>query len=258
MVDYKALSKELYDFIQGKGCHPIMIRLAWHDAGTYDKESHTGGPRGTIRHFPESSYSANAGLQIARDFLEPFKQKYPEITYADLYSLAGVVALIATGGPRVPYRPGRKDDPAEKCSPNGRLPDGDKDQNHLRHIFYRMGFNDQDIVALSGAHTLGRCHPDRSGFNGPWTEHPLSWDNEYFKLLINDHWTLDGNQYKNDKGNLMMLPTDMALINDPAMKVFVEKYANSLEEFNRDFVQAFQKLIELGWESKLQDPVELI
>ena len=33
----------------------------------------------------------------------------------------------------------------------------------------RMGFNDQEIVALSGAHTLGRCHADRSGFVGPWT-----------------------------------------------------------------------------------------
>ena len=34
---------------------------------------------------------------------------------------------------------------------------------------FRMGFNDQEIVALSGAHTLGRCHADRSGFVGPWT-----------------------------------------------------------------------------------------
>lgn len=33
----------------------------------------------------------------------------------------------------------------------------------------RMGFNDQEIVALCGAHTLGRCHDDRSGFVGPWT-----------------------------------------------------------------------------------------
>lgn len=31
-----------------------------------------------------------------------------------------------------------------------------------------MGFNDNEIVALSGAHALGRCHVDRSGFDGPW------------------------------------------------------------------------------------------
>ena len=40
---------------------------------------------------------------------------------------------------------------------------------HLREIFYRMGFSDDEIVALAGAHTLGRCHTDRSGWDGPWT-----------------------------------------------------------------------------------------
>ena len=40
---------------------------------------------------------------------------------------------------------------------------------HIRDVFYRMGFNDREIVALVGAHTLGECHADRSGFVGPWT-----------------------------------------------------------------------------------------
>ena len=34
---------------------------------------------------------------------------------------------------------------------------------HLRWVFYRQGFNDQEIVALSGAHTIGRAHKNRSG-----------------------------------------------------------------------------------------------
>jgi len=32
-----------------------------------------------------------------------------------------------------------------------------------------MGFDNKEIVALSGGHTLGRAHPDRSGFDGAWT-----------------------------------------------------------------------------------------
>ena len=40
---------------------------------------------------------------------------------------------------------------------------------HLRHVFYRQGFNDQEIVALSGAHTIGRAFPNRSGFGVPCT-----------------------------------------------------------------------------------------
>jgi cytochrome c peroxidase len=35
---------------------------------------------------------------------------------------------------------------------------------HLRDIFYRMGFDDREIVALSGAHAIGRCHEDASGY----------------------------------------------------------------------------------------------
>ena len=38
-----------------------------------------------------------------------------------------------------------------------------------------MGFNDQEIVALSGAHAVGRCHTDRSGFDGPWSFSPVTF-----------------------------------------------------------------------------------
>lgn len=54
---------------------------------------------------------------------------------------------------------------------------------HLRDIFYRMGFNDQEIVALSGAHALGRCHATASGYVGPWTPTPETFNNLYFVLL---------------------------------------------------------------------------
>ena len=67
-------------------------------------------------------------------------------------------------------------------TPDGRLPDAKQGHDHLRDIFYRMGFVDREIVALSGAHALGRAHPDRSGFDGPWTKEPLVFDNTYFTV----------------------------------------------------------------------------
>ena len=46
---------------------------------------------------------------------------------------------------------------------NAPFPTGDGPAGHLRAVFYRMGLNDQEIVALSGAHTLGRAFKNRSG-----------------------------------------------------------------------------------------------
>ena len=39
-------------------------------------------------------------------------------------------------------------------------------------------------MALSGAHALGRCHPDASGYSGPWNPTPYLLNNNYFKLLV--------------------------------------------------------------------------
>lgn len=173
------------------------------------------------------------------------------VTYSDLWTLAGVVAVQEMGGPLIPWRPGRSDREQEHCAPDGRLPDGDKEQDHLRFIFYRMGFNDQEIVALSGAHALGRCHTDRSGFEGPWTHSPISFTNQYYDLLLNEKWNFkkwNGPKQYIDKstGGLMMLTTDMALIKDKAFRPWVEKYAKDEEAFFKDFSGVFAKLLELG------------
>lgn len=55
------------------------------------------------------SAPCSAGLEHARRFLEPIKEKHPWITYADLWTLAGVVAVKEMGGPDVKWKPGRTD-----------------------------------------------------------------------------------------------------------------------------------------------------
>ncbi|KAE8213169.1 hypothetical protein CF327_g3261 [Tilletia walkeri] len=253
---YNAIAEKLesdpeYDGGQGH-FGPVLVRLAWHASGTYDKNTNSGGSNGaTMRFAPESDHGANAGLLVARNYMDDIHKKFPWITYSDLWTLGGVVAVQEMGGPIVPWRPGRQDGMVENCTPDGRLPDGDKGPDHIRHIFYRMGFNDQEIVALSGAHALGRCHTDRSGFDGPWTFSPTTFSNAYFQLLFDSKWQLrkwEGPIQYQDKetSSLMMLTTDMALVQDKKFRKYAELYAKSEDKFFQDFSAAFNKLLELG------------
>lgn len=231
---------------------PVLLRLGWHASGTYDKATNTGGSNGaTMRFPPEGDHGANAGLKAARDFLEPVKQKFPWISYSDLWTLGAVCAIQEMQGPVVPWRPGREDKDVSFCTPDGRLPDGSKGQDHLRNIFHRMGFDDREIVALSGAHALGRCHTDRSGFDGPWTFSPTMVTNDYYKLLLEEKWNWrkwDGPKQFQDVSTktLMMLPTDMALIKDKSFRPHVERYAKDNEQFFKEFSDVLTKLFELG------------
>lgn len=209
-----------------------------------------------MRYESEGGDPANAGLQHARVFLEPVKAAHPWITYADLWTLAGVVAIQEMGGPSIPWQGGRTDYVDDsKLPPRGRLPDGAKGADHLRWVFYRMGFDDREIVALSGAHNLGRCHSDRSGFEGAWVNNPTRFSNQYFRLLLSLQWkkkTLKNgmqqfvNYDEDTETELMMLPTDIALTQDKSFRKWVELYARDKDVFFEDFTKVFAKLVELG------------
>lgn len=259
-VDYEKVKTEIAEILEDLDWDdgswgPILIRLAWHASGTYSAKEGNGGSNGaTMRFSPESDDGANAGLHYARDKLEIIKKKYPEISYADLWILASYVAIKEMGGPDIKFRGGRTDaDSSAKCPPIGRLPDAEKGAQHIRDVYYRMGFNDEEIVALvGGGHAIGRCHTDRSGFDGPWTRAPTTISNEFYKVLFDEEWVekkWDGpKQYVDKKtGQLMMLPTDLALKSDPEFRKYCEIYYKNEEKFKTDFGKAFKKLTELGF-----------
>ena len=239
----KVIEADLKKRNDGTSLIGTFVRLSWHCSGTYSQLDGTGGSNGgRIRYQPEKSWGANAGLDIAMTALEPIKVLHPRISYADLYTLSGVVAVEMAGGPNIPYKLGRIDFKDGSESPeDGRLPDADKGSMkktaaHMRDIFGRMGFTDREMVCLIGAHTLGRCHIDRSGYWGPWNKAENKFNNALFKFLLDMKWTKkkthEGKwwkgplQYENPSGELMMLPSCMAMIKDEKMRGYVEMYAD--------------------------------
>ncbi|CAB9525067.1 c peroxidase, mitochondrial [Seminavis robusta] len=263
-VDYKAVASDIMDLVKANpDWGPTFVRLAWHSSGTYDKVSKTGGSGGgTIRFKDELAHGGNAGLAVtAVEWLEPIHAKYADagLSYADLYTLAGVASIKQMGGPAIGWSSGRTDQPEEFITPDGRLPNADSgppladksDADHLRTIFYRMGFNDQEIVALSGAHALGRCHETASGYVGPWTFTPTTFNNAYFTLLtslkwIPKDWSGPPQYVDGGTGKLMMLPSDLVLLEDKPFLKWVNVYAKDGAKFDKDFAKVFQKLEELG------------
>jgi len=279
-VDWDAVRKEVVQLMEddeyedssyeGAIPGPLLLRLAWHSSGTFCKHTSSGGSAGsTMRFEPEVSWGANAGLKYAQDLLEPIKKKFPQVSYSDLWIFAAIVAIEEMGGPKIAFTPGRKDKASGKECPlwegsthkDGRLPGADagspdKTAAHLRYIFNRMGFDDKEIVALSGAHGLGACHTDRSGFWGPWTRAPTTVSNEYYRELLENVWTIKTThkgmpwtgpmQFEDPTGELMMLPSDIVLIQDKAFRKHVELYARDSDAFMKDFGAAVGKLFDLG------------
>jgi catalase (peroxidase I) len=98
-VDLQKVREAIVDVIEsdaekrgdGTSLYGTMIRLAWHCSGTYSQHDHSGGSAGgRMRFAPEASWGANAGLKdVAQKALEPVKAKFPELSYADLYTYAG-------------------------------------------------------------------------------------------------------------------------------------------------------------------------
>ncbi|KAL8132806.1 hypothetical protein AgCh_008330 [Apium graveolens] len=256
--ELKSAREDFKELLKSTFCHPIMVRLGWHDAGTYNKNieewPQRGGANGSLRFEIEQKHAANAGLVNAVKLLQPIKDKYPGVTYADLFQLASATAVEDAGGPKIPMKYGRVDASGpDQCPEEGRLPDAGPPSPaaHLRDVFYRMGLGDKEIVALSGAHTLGRSRPERSGWGKPetkytkdgpgapggqsWTAQWLKFDNSYFKDI----------KERRD-ADLLVLPTDAVLFEDPSFKVYAEKYAEDQEAFFKDYAEAHAKLSNGG------------
>src|SRR5580692_305248 len=176
----------------------LMIRMAWHSAGTYRITDGRGGAgAGQQRFAPLNSWPDNANLDKARRLLWPIKQKYGrKLSWADLMILTGNVALESMGFKTFGFGGGREDvwepedvywGPESKWlgderyrgdreldnplgavqmgliyvnpeGPNSK-PDPVAAARDIRETFARMAMNDEETVALiAGGHTFGKAH----------------------------------------------------------------------------------------------------
>jgi catalase-peroxidase len=176
----------------------LLVRMAWHSAGTYRITDGRGGAGARQQRFaPLNSWPDNANLDKARRLLWPIKQKYGrKISWADLMVLAGNVALDSMGFKTFGFAGGRVEvwEPEELYwgpegtwlgderysgerqlaeplgavqmgliyvnpeGPNGK-PDPVASAKDIRETFFRMAMNDEETVALiAGGHTFGKTH----------------------------------------------------------------------------------------------------
>jgi catalase-peroxidase len=196
-LDLEAVKKDLYALMtDSKDWWPadfghyggLLIRMAWHSAGTYRKGDGRGGVSGGAQRFPPlSSWPDNVNLDKARRLLWPIKQKYGrKISWADLMILAGNCAMESMGFKTFGFGGGREDiwEPPEDVywgsettwlgdkrysgerelenplaavqmgliyvNPEG--PNGNPDPlaaaKDIREVFARMSMNDEETVAL--------------------------------------------------------------------------------------------------------------
>jgi L-ascorbate peroxidase len=207
---------------------PAHLRLAFHDAGTYDQQTRTGGAHGSV-HLPEELQRADNTEwgHACMELLAEAKASYPSVSWADLVALGGAAAVEKCGGPVIQIGLGRTD--ATVPAPAHRLPGGYEGAGLLKAMFARMGLGARELVVLSGAHTLG--HTQRR----PFTPNPWVFSNAYFVQLL-------------ARTEPALLGTDTALLDDPELRPFVELYAADEARFLADFADAFRRLTWLGYD----------
>jgi catalase (peroxidase I) len=247
-----------------------IVRLAFHDAGSWDGSS--GGADGCV----DLVAAENAGLEAVVAQLAPVVSSVNgAFSRADVWALAGNVAVEVSGGPAMEFEIGRTD--AENCQGHGsRLPNAELDQAHVRDVFLtRYGLTERETAALMGAHVLGRAESSLSGYNGAWVPRNDRFSNDWFGDLLARPWRkrsfLSGDSTLTQwdgPGGTMMLNTDVEMAFDTgsptcdraggpigrgscprathAFSSAVTEFAAGLDAWHTAFAPAFKKLTSLG------------
>lgn len=218
-----------------KGKAAGVLRLVFHDAGTFEIGDGSGGMNGSIIY--EVDRPENIGLNRSIKILRKAKEgidNVQKVSWADLIAVAGAEAVALCGGPEIPVRLGRVD--SSSADPSGKLPEETLDATSLKTLFSKKGFSAQELVVLSGAHTIGG-----KGFGSP-----VVFDNTYFKVLLDNRPPQTSSKAGNGMAAMVGLRTDWALTEDDECLRWIRIYAEDQARFFDDFRDTYIKLVDSG------------
>ena len=220
-----------------------MLQLAFRDAVTFAGAG-ADGPVGGADGCVNLAHTGNGGLAATVDLLDCVHLHSAALglggtfSRADLWALAGTAAVVAAmpsesvASVALRFRSGRQD--AADCSTAdvGRYPDPEGDLDSVLAVFEtRLGLTKREIVALMGAHSIGRAEMLNSGYEGAWLDKSTLQflvGPRYYGGLLRHRWSKNrsgGTSPSNaplfqwEHGGIrshIMLSTDMALVYDIA------------------------------------------
>ncbi|KAL6526470.1 Peroxidase 40 [Orobanche gracilis] len=220
----------------------------------------------------EKSAAPNAnslrGFEVIDSIKADLEYVCPQtVSCADILAIAARDSVVLSGGPGWEVKMGRKDSlSASKTAANNNIPGPNSDLATLVSRFQSLGLSLQDMVALSGAHTMGKARCSTfiarlNNNNNIVSKSPnvnleflqslqqLCSQSDANAILANlDHATprtFDNQYYVNLLSGEGLLASDQELVKDPARGI-IELYAYDTDAFFEDFKRAMLKMGSLG------------
>ncbi|KAM3286829.1 peroxidase 16 [Capsicum chacoense] len=251
---------------------PATLRLFFHDCFVEgcDASVMIASPDGDAeKDFKDNLSLAGDGFDTVVRAKEAVEALCPGVvSCADILAIAARDVVVLAGGPSYNVELGRRDGLISKASRvAGNLPEPNFNLIQLNTMFARHNLSQFDMIALSGAHTLGFSHCDRFA-NRIYSFTPSnpvdpSLDPEYAKQLMGmcpqnvdpsiainmdpvTPRTFDNEYYKNLVGGKGLFTSDQVLFTDESSQGTVNDFANNGFDFNGAFVTAMRKLGRVG------------
>jgi catalase (peroxidase I) len=212
LPDFTSVRTKIQELLDADDAnYDAFVNLAYQCASTFRETDYRGGCNGArIRFTPESEWDVNVGTADALATLEAVKTAYPTVSYADIIVLAGQTAIESAGGMAQPFCGGRVD-AEDGLGSEGLAPRVyDPPVVSIRDDMEVKGLSAREGVALAGR-VFG-----------------ASFSNQFYKDLM------DGN------GNFT---ADQLALMEDEFKPIVEEYANDEETFQKEFANAWNKMM---------------